>query len=385
MPETNKLTVVQVLPALQSGGVERGTLEVGKYLVEHGHRSIVISASGRMVEQLLSEGSEHVAWDIGKKSLWTLRLIPRLRRFLIENKVDILHARSRVPAWICYLAWKGMDPKTRPRFVTTVHGPYSVNAYSAVMTRGERVIVISEMIREYVLRNYPATDPGKLRLIYRGVDPKEFPHGHKPDQAWLDSWYQQYPQTQGKKLLTLPARITRWKGQEDFIELLARLKGSHPDVHGLIVGETKKGKEHFLDELKARADELGVTGRLTFTGHRSDLREIMAISSIVFSLSREPEAFGRTTVEALSLGVPVIGYAHGGVGEQLAAILPEGGVAVGNIDAATEKTANWLNTPPVLAPNQPFTLKRMLSLTLSVYREFAFHHVLFAACKRNPD
>ena len=370
MPEKQKLTVVQVLPALQSGGVERGTLEVGNYLVEHGHRSIVISAGGRMVEQLEREGSEHVTWDIGKKSLWTLRLIPRLRRFLIENKVDILHARSRMPAWICYLAWQGMDPKTRPHFVTTVHGPYSVNAYSAVMTKGERVIVISEMIREYVLKNYPDTDPGKLRLIYRGVDPNEFPCGHKPEQVWLDNWYRQYPKTQGKKLLTLPARITRWKGQQDFIELLARLKDDHPGVHGLIVGETKKGKERFLDELKARALELGVSNRVTFTGHRSDLREIMAISSIVFSLSREPEAFGRTTVEALSLGVPVIGYDHGGVGEQLRAILPEGGIAIGETAQLTALVSKWLDQPPIVTTGHAFTLLKMLDSTLQTYLDF---------------
>lgn len=369
-----RLTVLQVLPALQSGGVERGTLEVGKYLVEHGHRSLVISAGGRLVEQLEREGSEHFTWDIGKKSLWTLRLIPRLRRFLIENKVDILHVRSRMPAWICYLAWKGMNPNTRPHFVTTVHGPYSVNTYSAVMTKGERVIVISEMIREYVLENYPGTDPSKLRLIYRGVSPTSFPYGHKPDQTWLENWYAEFPQTAGMKLLTLPARITRWKGQEDFIELLARLKDSHQNVHGLIVGETKQGKSRFLDELKSKAGEFGVPDRLTFTGHRSDLREIMAISSIVLSLSREPEAFGRTTIEALSMGIPVIGYGHGGVGEQLAAIEPEGAVQAGDIASLARKTMDWLASPPRIKSQNSFTQEKMLSLTLNVYRELANIH-----------
>ena len=117
-----KLTVVQILPALESGGVERGTLEVGRYLVQNGHRSIVISAGGRMVEQLRREGSEHIAWDVGAKSLWSLRFVPRLRRFLRDNQVDILHARSRMPAWLAWLAWRGMEPIHRPRFVTTVHG-----------------------------------------------------------------------------------------------------------------------------------------------------------------------------------------------------------------------------------------------------------------------
>jgi len=363
------LTVVQVLPALESGGVERGTLEVGKYLVEQGYRSIVISAGGRLVDQLTREGSEHVPWDIGRKSLWTLRLIVPLRRFLRENKADILHVRSRMPAWICYLAWVGMDRKTRPHFVTTVHGPYSVNAYSAVMTKGERVIVISEMIRDYVLKNYPGVSPGKLRLIYRGVDTNEFPYGYKPPGEWLARWYQDFPETRDKKLITLPARVTRWKGQEDFVELMGRIKERVPDGHGLIVGETKGGKGRYLEELKAKAVTLGVADRITFTGHRGDLREIMTISDIVLSLSRKPEAFGRTCVEALSLGVPLIGYAHGGVEEQLNSILPEGCVPVGDTARIAKLAERWLSCPPTITRKQPFRLERMLTLTLDVYHE----------------
>lgn len=371
MAPERKLTVVQVLPALESGGVERGTLEVGKYLVDHGHRSIVISAGGRMVEQLEREGSEHVAWDIGRKSLWTLRIIPRLRRYLRENNVDILHARSRMPAWIAYLAWKGMNPKTRPHFVTTVHGPYSVNAYSAVMTKGERVIVISEMIRKYVLNNYPSTRPEKLCLIYRGVDPNSFPYGHRPSDEWLGRWHAEFPETRGKRLVTLPARVTRWKGQEDFLELLTKIRDQVPDIHGLVVGEIKSGKEQFLDELKALAERLFVADRVTFTGHRSDLREIMAASSIVFSLSREPEAFGRVTLEALSMGTPVIGYHHGGVGEQLDALYPEGSVPIGEIDTACRLAVAWLLKTPTVPETQQFTLDQMLEATMATYRGLA--------------
>jgi len=371
MTEENKLTVLQLLPALESGGVERGTLEVAQALVEHGHRALVISAGGRLVAPLVASGAEHFAWPIGEKSFKTLLLVGKLRRFLLEQKVDIIHARSRVPAWIAYLAWRGIDPATRPRFVTTVHGPYSVNAYSAVMAKGERVIVISEMIRGYVLKNYPETDPGKLRLIYRGVDPAAFPYHYQPPQDWLDCWYAQYPETQGKKLLTLPARITRWKGQEDFIELLAHIKDEMPDAHGLIVGETKDRKDHFLAELKTKATALGVADRVTFTGHRSDLREVMAISNIVFSLSREPEAFGRTTVEALSLGVPVIGYNHGGVGEQLKTILPDGCVPANDVLAAAQLAGRWLSAPPTVSRAQPFILDRMLESTLETYLELS--------------
>jgi glycosyltransferase involved in cell wall biosynthesis len=366
-----KLTVLQMLPALHAGGVERGTLEVAQHLVKNGHRSLVMSSGGRMVEQLEREGSEHFAWPIEKKSFWTLRLIWKLRRFLIEQKVDIVHVRSRMPAWVAYLAWKGMDPATRPHFVTTVHGPYSVNAYSAVMTKGERVIAISETIRSYILQNYPQVAPDKIRLIYRGVSPEQFPYGYQPCAEWLAAWSQQYPELQGKRVLTLPARLTRWKGQEDFIELIRRLRARGLPVHGLLVGEAHASRQDFLHELQSYAKEAGVLESLTFTGHRSDLKEIMAVSDIVYSLSREPEAFGRTTVEALGLGVPVIGYDHGGVGEQLAAILPSGRIPLGDMDALEECAAHWLEHLPVVPPQPPFTLQNMLEATLVVYLEVA--------------
>lgn len=364
------LTVVQVLPSLSSGGVERGTLELGAYLSKMGHRSIVISAGGRMVSKLESEGSEHINWPIGKKSLFTLSLVNRLKHFLETEKVDVLHVRSRFPAWIAYMAWSMMQADKRPALVSTVHGPYSVSKYSAVMTKGQRVIVISNMIREYAIKNYDAK-PENLRLIYRGVDTSTYHHNYQASEQWRQNWFNQHPNTKGKKLLTLPARVTRWKGQEDFIQLLSFVKQQRNDVHALIVGEVKKGKSKYFSKLKALASSLGIADMITFTDHRDDIKEIMSISSLVYSLSTEPEAFGRTTIEALTLGVPVIGYNHGGVSEQLAAMLPEGAVEVGNYTEAGVLTLSWLNSAPTVAANKLFTLDNMLSSTLKVYRELA--------------
>jgi glycosyltransferase involved in cell wall biosynthesis len=367
-----RLTILQVLPALQSGGVERGTLEVGKYLVEHGHRSLVISAGGRLVEQLEREGSEHFTWDIGKKSLWTLRLIPRLRRFLVENQVDILHARSRMPAWICYLAWKGMPPTTRPRFITTVHGLYSVNAYSAVMTKGEQIIAVSETVRDYILKNYPDVPSDKIIVIPRGIDPAEYPHGYQPPPEWLAAWQTQYPQLAGKKVLTLPGRITRLKGHEDFIELIARLKKQGEPVHGLIVGGASAKKKRYLDELKEKVRASGLAEDITFTGQRDDLREIMAVSDIVLSLSTQPESFGRTVLEALSMGVPVIGYDHGGVGEQLRRLYPQGQAPLGDIDALVRKCREIPAAVKIELQAPPTTLMNMLGDTLNSYEKIVY-------------
>ena len=369
MAEEKKLTILQLLPALESGGVERGTLEVAQALIERGHRALVMSAGGRQVAPLVASGAEHFAWPIGEKKFKTLLLVSKLQKFLVEQKVDIIHARSRVPAWIAYLAWRGMNPATRPRFVTTVHGPYSVSAYSAVMTKGERVIVISKMIIDYIARNYPKVSQSKMRLIYRGADPEQFPWGHTPSADWISRWQQDHPELTGKKILLLPARLTRWKGQTDFIDMLAQVIKERPDVHGLIVGETHPRKQAFMTELEARSEQRGVRQHLSFISHRSDLREIMAISDIVYSLSREPEAFGRVSLEALSLGKPLLAYDHGGVKEQLEAILPEGAVPVGDIQQAARKTLRWLEAPPDVPKQNPFTLERMLTATLDVYAE----------------
>jgi glycosyltransferase involved in cell wall biosynthesis len=365
------LTVVQMLPALESGGVEKGTLEVGRYLVAHGHRSLVISAGGRLVAQLEREGSEHVTWPVGAKRVSTLRYIWKLRDLLRRERPDILHLRSRLPAWIGWWAWNGLPPDARPHLVTTVHGPYTPGRYSSVMVRGERVIAISDMIRAYILRNYPWIDPNVIRVIPRGVDPQAYPHGYRPPAEWLAAWRAEFPQLAGKYVVTLPARLTRWKGQEDFIAIVAGLKRRGLPVHGLLAGDAHPRKQYYADELRAKVEAAGLSADITFTGHRSDLKEIMAVSDAVLSLSLDPEAFGRVSLEALTLGVPVAAYDHGGVAEQLSAVFPQGRAPVGDARAVEEMLARWVAQRPRVPDRHPFTLERMLSSTLGVYLELA--------------
>lgn len=365
------LTVVQVLPALDAGGVERGTVEIAGALVQRGHRSIVVSSGGRLKQELDSCGSEHIALPIGKKSVLTLRLIPRLRTILRDSRADILHVRSRLPAWIAYLAWNGMDTATRPGFVTSVHGPYSVNSYSRIMIRGQRVIAISTFIRDYILSNYPDADPLKIVTIPRGVDSTRFSHGYQPDTGWLQRWHGEYPQLDGRYLITMPARITHWKGQRDFIHIIAVLINSGLAVHGLVVGGADASRRGYFAELQSLTQRLGIEEYITFTGHRPDLREVMSISGVVLSLAGEPEAFGRTALEALALGVPVIAYDHGGAGEVLRTMFPEGLITPGDSAAATELIRRFYTDPPQVANNNPFPLELMINDTLSVYHELA--------------
>ena len=362
-----QLTVVQVLPAMASGGVERGTVEVGAELVRRGHRAIVISGGGRMVAELDRHKVEHVSWSIGRKSLLTLRYISKLRKFLRDERVDILHARSRLPAWIAYLAWRGMDPRTRPRFVTTVHGFYSVGRYSAVMAKGERVIAVSKAVQRYISENYPKTDPTRIVLIPRGVDPRIYPYGHRPPPTWSQRWFKENPHLLDKLVLTLPGRITRLKGHSDFIELIARLVARELPVHGLIVGAEDPRRKKYADTLHREIHKRGLEGVISFTGQRIDMREVYASSNLVLSLSRQPESFGRTVLEALSLGVPVIGYDHGGVGEILAELLPDGRVPVGDLDVLTDRVSEFLVKAPPVASGHDYSLQRMLDRTMDVY------------------
>ncbi|MGL4400757.1 MAG: glycosyltransferase [Luteolibacter sp.] len=358
------MKVLQILPELNGGGVERGTLEVAAFLVGRGDESIVISHGGRMVADLERAGSRHFQMPVHRKALASLGQIPKLRRLFLTEKPDIIHLRSRLPAWLAWLAWKSLPRASRPRLVTTVHGFYSVNGYSAVMTRGERVIAVSESVRDYILKNYPKTDAAKVHVIHRGVDLVEYPVGFKPSTEWLAA----HPALEGRIPLLMPGRLTRWKGQEDFIRLIAKLIESGSPVHGVIVGEPHPKKIAFLDELKELAISLGVTEHVSFLGHRTDLREIMAVSEIVYSLSHDPEAFGRVSLEALALGKPVIAYDHGGVAEQLRAIFPQGLVKVGDVNCAIDRTSEILNRRPTPSSAEAFALERMLRSTLEVYQ-----------------
>lgn len=356
----------RALPALDAGGVERGTLEIAEALVGRGNRSIVISAGGRLVTDLINEGSEHVYVPIGKKSPLTFRHVPWLRKFLRENRVSILHARSRLPAWICYMAWRGMDPFNRPRFVTSVHGPYSVNRYSKIMVSGEKVIAVSNYIKTYISENYPDIEAANIVTIPRGINTREFEYGHRPAHDWLTRWYDEFPQTKDRFIITLPARLTRWKGHAEFFRIFTLLKEDNY-VHGLVVGGADPGKEAYLSELKEKVQQLGLQQKISFTGHRRDIREIMSVSDIVLSLSTEPEAFGRTTLEALSLGIPVIAYDHGGISEIMRAIFPAGLVSIGDTGAASKLIMSFRRHKPEVSKNNPFTLKRMQSDTLDLY------------------
>lgn len=362
------MKIIQILPELSSGGVERGTLELASHLVETGHESIVISGGGRLVERLTKSGTRHIQLPVGKKSPLSLGLVRPLRKLFQSEAPDIIHLRSRVPAWLAWLAWRKLPVSSRPRLVTTVHGFYSVSRWSEIMCRGERVICVSESIKNYVLTRYPRTEAERLRVIPRGVSPSDYPYGFQPGTEWRKRFSEEFPETVGRKLLTLPGRITRLKGHEDLLAILAKL----PDTlkaHAVIAGGTHPRKLAYLEELKTKVREAGLGDRVTFTGNRDDLREILAISDLVLSLTRQPESFGRTTLEALAMGIPVAGYDHGGVGEQLERLFPPGRLAPNDPEESAERIEQLLGGHPAVSQPNPFTLNRMLEDTVATYQE----------------
>lgn len=369
-----RLTVVQLLPALEAGGVERSALEIAEALVRAGHRAIVVSNGGRLLPRLEALGAEHVTLDIGRKSPLVLRHVPALRRLFREVDADIVHARSRLPAWLARFALRGIrgrkPPASVPRFVTTAHGLNSPSRYSAIMARGERVICVSGCVRDYLLRHYPGTDPQRLVVIPRGVDPQAFPRAPMPDRAARARIAAGHPQLAGDgPLLLMPGRGTRLKGHADAIALLANLRTSGIDARLWMPGALQDGREAYLAELEDLAHAADVEDAVAITEATDDIAGAYAASDLVLQLSRKPESFGRTVIEALSVGRPVLGWAHGGVGELLQGLQPAGAVGPFDMAALASAARNLLAHPPVPAATmQAYRLGAMQEATLALYQ-----------------
>ena len=361
--------VVQALVSMNIGGSELVATELAEYLTAHGHRVTVIAEDGPIGDRVRACGAHHLDWPIGRKRLATLKYIRRLRSWFEAERPDLVHVHSRWPAWICWRALKGLDPAIRPSFVTTMHGHYSVSGYSAVMAKGARVIAVSEHIRRYTLKNYRGADSDHIVTIHGGASREAFPYGHKPPPGWRDGVDREFPELAGKRWLMLPGRVTRWKGHSDFIRLVAALTEDYPDVQGVLVGGCREGSR-YQGELLGQVARAGLSGRVTFVGNRLDIRDWMGEATLTYNLSNDPpEAFGRTALETLCLGRPLVAWNQGGVAEILAAMFPEGAVPVGDHDALEAKTRTFLATPPTVTESDAFSLEGSMSCHLRLYRD----------------
>jgi len=313
--EGRMATVLQILPNLgSSGGVERGTVEVAEAIVETGGRAIVISAGGPKVHELKRIKAEHIELPVNSKNPFVMFAnIQRIADVIRREGVDVVHARSRAPAWSAYFAAR----KTGKPFVTTFHGTYGLGwflkrKYNSVMTLGERVIAPSGFIAGHIRRIYGVPNR-KIRTIHSGVDVALFDPKNVSAERIINlanAWRL----TDGHPVIMLPGRLTRWKGQAIFIEAVAKL--DRRDIRCLLVGGDQ-GRGEYRKELEGLVSKHNLGEVVRIVDHCDDMPAAYMLSDIVISASTEPEAFGRVIVEGQALGRLVIGSKHGGAQETI--------------------------------------------------------------------
>lgn len=362
------MRIAQILPELHEGGVERGVIETNREFTLLENDSHVISAGGRLVEQLVYDGGHHHELDVCSKNILTAPLrSSKLSKLLDLVNPDIVHTRSRVPAWLAYWANK----KRKRPFVTTVHGLNSVNRYSKIMTSGDRVICVSEVVRDYIIKNYN-TDPDIIRVIQRGVDMNQF-NPQQIDTVSVSKIRDKF-NLHGKLVITSVGRITWLKDYETFIKSMARLCQHTPEAVGLIVGGYRKDKSDYFKSLQQLVADYKLEGRIIFAGSQEDITSIYALSDIVVNASLKMGNMGRTVVEALALGTPVIATTF----EGLRNIVDDdkNGYVIKNKDVngladALIRTLRTSFTPEAIRETIPeeYTLDHMVKSILGVYHE----------------
>ncbi len=307
-----RLHVLQVLPSLGGGGVERGTVDVAAAVVKAGGKATVVSAGGPMVRELERAGARHVAMPVDSKNAYQIwRNVGALAALIAEEGVDLVHARSRAPAWSARAAAR----RAGVPFVTTFHGTYNFKGwlkkrYNAIMASGDRVIAISAFIAEHVMTHY-RVPPERIEVIHRGVDLDIFAPQAVP-VARILALAQRWRLPDGVPVVMLPGRLTRWKGQTVFLEALARLGGL--ECMGVIVGGDQ-GRTGYREELEERITALGLETKVRIVGDVNDMAAAFLLADVVVSASTDPEAFGRIVVEAQAMGRPVIASNHGAAPE----------------------------------------------------------------------
>jgi glycosyltransferase involved in cell wall biosynthesis len=301
--------VLQVLPSLVTGGVERGTVEIAQALVEAEATGLVASAGGPMVHQVERVGGIHITLPLATKSpigLW--RNAATLEALIRDRKVSLVHARSRAPAWSAWLACE----RTGVPFVTTYHGTYGEGLpfkrfYNGVMARGRIVIAASQFIANLITARH-GLEPARIRVIPRGVDPSVF----DPDAvsgSRIAKLAADWRLPDGARVVTLPGRLTSWKGHAVLLQAVAAL--NRPDVMCVFVG-SDQGRRRYTSDLEHQAARLGIAERLRLVGQCDDMAAAFCLSDVVVHASVQPEAFGRVVIEAQAMARPVIASDLGG-------------------------------------------------------------------------
>lgn len=372
-----KPVVLQVLPELEHGGVETGTVEIASALAEHGITNFVASAGGRMVHDLEKIKVPHFTLPLKTKNPLKLYLNSlKLEKIIKENGINIVHARSRAPAWSAYWAAK----RAGVRFLTTFHGTYGLGPkgikkfYNRVMTYGDLVIAISNHIKKHMMDNYHV-DEKKIRLIHRCVDIAKFsPEAVSKERIINTIRDNNLPED--LPIITLVGRLTHWKGQHLLLEALAKMKNR--DFYCLIVG-SDQGRVKYTNELKELVKKYDLEGKVKFIGQSFDIPALLMVSDIVLSTSIEPEAFGRAAIEGQAMGKIVIASNIGGSLENtidnVSGILFESNnadalaAALDRALAMPEEEKRKMSAAAVKNVKDNFTKQIMCDKTIAVYNE----------------
>ncbi len=378
MSEKTNPVVLQVLPELETGGVETGTIEIALELQKHGIKNFVASQGGRMVRELEKAGIPHLTLPLKSKNIFIMRRnAKKLEQYITENNINIVHARSRAPAWSAYWAAR----KTGVHFITTFHGTYGLGPlgikklYNRVMTYGEQIIAISTHIKKHILQNYPSTDPDKIRLIHRCADIEKF-SPQAVTQARIINKIKEYNIADDKPVLLLPGRITHWKGQHLLIEALHLMKNQN--YYCIITGD-EQGRHKYLNYLKQLARKYNLENRIGFFGRYTDVPALMMVSTVILSTAIKPEAFGRISVEGQAMGKIVVASDIGGsldtVSDGVTGKFFQSGNPQSLADALdwalelNEKEKQKISAAAIKNVREHFTKQIMCDKTIDVYRE----------------
>ncbi len=367
---------MQVIPELGPGGAEQGCIDMAAELAHSGAQALVVSHGGSRVHELARIGAVHIDLPVHSKNplvMW--KNIRRLHTLIQRYHVDIVHARSRAPAWSAWRACK----KTSAHFMTTCHAPYNIEGeakrmYNSSVAHGELIIAISHYVARYLKDNY-RLDDSKIRVIHRGIALDKFhPTAVTPERMIALS--QEWRIPDGANIIMLPGRFTRWKGHHILIDAIARLE--RPDIFCVMFGPDQ-GRTEYRQELEEAIRAKGLEGRVRTVDHCKDLPAAYMLATVVVSASTDPEGFGRVPVEAQAMGRPVIATDHGGAQETI--VRGETGWLIPPSDSAA--LAASIEEALALTPTQRailatramahiarnFTREQMTDQTLDVYAE----------------
>jgi len=358
------MRIVQLLPELSEGGVERGVVESSREYVKLGHESCVISNGGKLVNQIANDGGKHITLDVCSKNIFSIfTRVRTLKKILIAIKPDILHVRSRVPAWLVFFANRSLKIKV----VSTVHGFNSVSFYSKIMTQADGVICVSNSIKQYIQSNYN-TKNNIITVIPRGIDTNVFNVNNLNNNFITD--FKQRFELNDKFVVSIVGRVTQLKDYETFINAICEVKKVMPNVTALIVGGVREDKKEYFELLKKMIKDLGLEKDIIFTLSQDKIAEIYKLSDVIVSSSKKPESFGRAVAEAIAMNTPVVATNHGGVKDIVIDGINGYFFDVGDAHTLCKniiETKN-LNFDGLKYISETFSLENMINSTLSVYK-----------------